>query len=182
MKQYLKINKEYLLRHLFFIAVMIGLSLWFAYDGAVAYPSMTPTQLYVQIEGSEPVNFTNEQLVAFKAQKINSQYGFAFATLFAALIVGLRLWRASRWTFAYDEEGFDFEAHHCQWSDVKSLNDAQWQKKRCFSIVAKDKKIFFDAWHHTGVNEVYAKISSLLKQADDKTSSSTVINDNGGSL
>lgn len=179
MKQCLKINKEYLLRHLFFIAVMFGVSLWFSYDGFISYPSMTPAQLYVQIEGSEPVNFTNGQLEAFKAQKINSQYGFAFVTFFAAMIVGLRLWKAHRWSFAYDDDGFDFGDRHYAWSDVQKLNDAPWQKKRCFSIVADGKKLYFDAWHHVGVEQVHSKISSLLNKAGKESSAINNI-DNGG--
>ena len=87
----LKLNREYALRHLFVVVLMVGLCGWFGYDGFVRYPATPAHDLYVAIEKSEPQ--TGLDLEAFKAQKTKTQYGFTFLTLFvAAQLVAVTRW------------------------------------------------------------------------------------------
>ena len=63
----LRLNPDYLRRHLFAAAVMAALGCWFGYDGAVRYPRMAPDELYRSIEQAEPP--AGADLEAFKRQK-----------------------------------------------------------------------------------------------------------------
>ena len=99
----LRLNPDYLRRHLFAAVVMAALGCWFGYDGAVRYPRMAPDELYRSIEQAEPP--AGADLEAFKHQKTNAQLGLALVLLVAAGVVGLRLFLSSRLDFAWDEAG-----------------------------------------------------------------------------
>ncbi len=152
-----KLNREYARNHLFVTILMLGLGLWFAYDGFVTYPSTPAAQLYEKIEGAAaPENF---DLEAFKKQKIQTQYGFTFFSLVASAIVGLRLLKSARFDCAFDEEGFTVAGTRYSYADVTSVDDSQWEKKGISRVTANGCTFTLDAWHHEGVKEFHEKLN-----------------------
>ena len=154
----LKINREYLMRHLFVVALMVGLCGWFGYDGFVRYPATSPHDLFVGIERAEPPE--EMPLEAFKAQKIKSQKGFAFLALLAGAIVGFRLLKSAGLRFAFDDTGFSVGTRRYEWKDIRSLDDAAWKTKGITRVVLADRTVALDAWHHNGVKEFHERALS----------------------
>jgi len=148
----LKINREYALRHLFVVVVMLGLSGWFGYDGLVRYPATPAAALYKQIEGADAK--PGFDLEKFKDQKTKTQYGFTVLALLVALVVGWRLFGSYSLEFEFDDEGFVYRGKRRSYSEIKKIDRSQWEKK---GIVRVDG-ITLDAWHHVGVKEFYAKL------------------------
>lgn len=160
----LKLNREYAQRHLFVTILMLGLCIWFGYDGFIRYPATEAAQLYVQIEGREaPEGY---DLEAFKRQKIQTQYGFTLLSLLAAAIVGCNLLRSAKFDFEHDDEGFSVKGEKFKYSDIVKVDRSSWQKKgiiRIFVSKAKSNAIMsitLDAWHHIGVKEIEPKLPS----------------------
>ena len=146
----LELNKEYARRHLFVTVIMAGLGLWFGYDGVVRYPATPAAELYRTIEGSDAP--TGYDLEAFKRQKTQTQYGFSILSLLAALIVGLRLYGASRLSFEYDGSGFSYKGRRYDYADIVEIDRRRWKSKTILVLKMKGgEKIILDAWHHTGV-------------------------------
>ena len=152
----LTLNREFAVRHLGVAALMLGLFLWFGYDGLVKYPSTPAAELYRTIEGSDaPEGF---DLDAFKRQKTQTQYGFAALALLAALVVGGHVAWLARFRFEYDDDGFSAGGRPRRaFADVKSADWSKWEKK---GIVRMDG-VTLDSWHHEGVKEV----ASILERA-----------------
>lgn len=151
----LKLNREYALRHLFVVALTVGLCGWFGYDGFVRYPATPAYDLYVAIEKAEPQ--AGADLETFKAQKIGSQKGFALLALLAAAFVACGLWKSSRVRFSFDDNGFIAGTQWYGYGEIKSLDDAAWAKKGITKIVLEGRTVVLDAWHHTGVKEFHEK-------------------------
>ena len=152
----LKVNSEYLTRHLFVTLLMVGLCGWFGYDGFVRYPSTPAAELFTSIEGREPGEreLQGDYLEKFKRQKIQTQYGFTALALLAALVVGLRLLKSCTFEFEFDDEGFVYKGVRRAYADIKQVDRAQWDKK---GIIVVDG-ITLDAWHHLGVKEFAEKL------------------------
>lgn len=140
------LNPEYVQRHLFACAVLLGLGLWFGYDGFIRYPATPAAELYRSIEGSEAPETVN--LEAFKRQKTQTQYGFTFLCLAAGAVVGLRLLKSARLKVTFDETGYTANGRPVAWSDVKTVDRRRWKDK---GIVTVDG-LTLDAWHHKGVH------------------------------
>ncbi len=156
----LRLNPDYLRRHLFAAAVMAALGCWFGYDGAVRYPRMAPDELYRSIEQAEPPADTD--LEAFKRQKTNAQLGLALVLLVAAGVVGLRLFLSSRLDFAWDEAGFSVAGRRHSPADVASLDRSRWESKGILKLkLADGGSVVLDAWHHLGVREAAAELFPL---------------------
>jgi len=156
----LTINKEFLHRHLFVVLLLAGLGVWFGYDGFVTYPNTPAAKLYESIEKSAPpASMTEKQLEAFKTQKIQSQYGFCFALLFASAVVGLHLLAVSRLQFAFDDDGFTWKDRRYSFGDIKSVDRSKWAKKGIVKLALADGTVTLDSWHHTGVTEFEKKIN-----------------------
>lgn len=153
----LVLNKEYARRHLFVTIVMAALGLWFGYDGFVRYPATPAAELYRSIEGSDaPEGF---DLEGFKRQKTQTQYGFTALSLLAALVVGLRLYGASRFKFEFDENGFSFRNRRYTYADIDETDHRQWKSKSILKLRLKDGlRVVLDAWHHVGVKEFEARL------------------------
>jgi len=148
----LTINREYAMRHLFVTLLMTGLCIWFGYDGFVRYPATPAAELYRTIEGSDaPQGFNLE---AFKRQKTKTQYGFTILAGFAALVVGLGLFKSHSFEFEFDDEGFVHRGKRRAYSKIKKVDRSKWEKK---GIVNVDG-IVLDSWHHVGVKEFEAKL------------------------
>ena len=147
----LKLNREYLLRHLFSVLVFVGVGAWFAYDGFVSYPKTDPVKLYASIEGAEPPQGCDVE--KFKAQKIKSQKVFAAFLLVVALAVGAKLAKTAMFKFSWDADGFYVNGKKYVYGDITKLDDSNWDKRSCFILVTKSDKIAFDAWHYLGVRE-----------------------------
>ena len=155
----LKLNREFMTRHVGVALLMLGLGGWFGYDGLVKYPETSAYDLYRSIEKSEPP--AGIDLAAFKTQKTQTQLGFAAFALLAALLVGGHVaWLAS-FKFAFDDEGFVVGGNGKRraFADVKSIDWSKWEKK---GIVRMDF-VTLDAWHHEGVKEVAA----ILKKVEE---------------
>lgn len=156
----LRLNPDYLRRHLFSAAVMAALGCWFSYDGAVRYPRMAPDELYRSIEQAEPP--AGADLEAFKRQKTNAQLGLALVLLVAAGVVGTRLFLSSRLDFAWDESGFSVGGRRYAPADVASLDRSRWESKGILKLkLADGRMVVLDAWHHLGVREAAAELFPL---------------------
>ena len=145
----LKINREFLLRHVFSLAVFVVLGGWFGFDAFVRYPRSDARALYVSIEKSEPGEKVD--LESFKAQKVQ--------TLLAASLVGLHLLCVARFRFEFDESGFSLGDRRFSYSDIKDIDKSKWEKKGVLTVSGDGFKICLDAWHHIGVKEFYAKLA-----------------------
>jgi hypothetical protein len=151
MKQ-LKLNPDFLRRHLAVCILMFGIGCWFGYDGLVTYPKTPAAELYEQIEKSKPKE--GFPLEAFKKQKIQSQYGFMALCFLASVLIGLNIASAARFRFEWDESSFVWKGKKRPISDVKSVNRAQWKKKGIIKLELVDgDRVVLDAWHHAGVKE-----------------------------
>lgn len=152
----LKLNREFLQRHLFVVLLMFGLGCWFGYDGYIRYPKTDAAVLYKSIEGNEAPAGTD--LAAFKAQKTKTQHGFCLLAFLASLVIGLDLVRLSRIKFSFDETGFSSNGKRYAYSDITNVDRSQWEKKGILVIHVDQTSIKLDAWHHTGVKEFSAKL------------------------
>jgi len=150
----LKLNKEFMKRHLFAIVILAGMGVWFGYDGFVTYPNTPAAKLYETIEKSAPPEgMPDVKLESFKKQKIQSQCGFFFALTFVSAAVGLHLLAVSRLQFAFDDDGFTWKGRRYAFGDIKSVDRSKWAKKGILKIVLADGAVTLDSWHHTGVTE-----------------------------
>lgn len=155
----LKINREYLHRHLFVTVLMACLGCWFGYDGLVRYPSTPAADLYRSIELADPPQ--DLDLEAFKRQKTQTQHGFALIALAAALVVGLRLARAARFRFEFDGEGFSCGGRRYAYPDIAETDRSRWETKSILALNMKSgERIVLDAWHHVGVKEFEAGLQT----------------------
>lgn len=149
----LKLNREFLTRHIGVCLLMAGLACWFGYDGFVTYPKTPAAALYESIEKSPAPEGCDVE--AFKSQKIKTQYGLAGLCLLASLAVGLHLLAVSRFRFAFDETGFEWKGERHPYSDVKSVDRSQWGKGKKGILVLRLERetISLDAWHHVPVSD-----------------------------
>lgn len=160
----LKLNREYAARHLFVALLMLALSAWFGFDGFVKYPQTTGHDLYVSIEGAEPP--ANFDLAAFKAQKIQTQYGFTALTFAAFVAVALGLLASARFRFAFDDTGFTYDGARFAYGDIAKVDDRDWEKKGIVRFYVKHPStgavipVKLDAWHHVGVKDFHAKLKA----------------------
>ncbi len=161
----LKLNREYARNHLFVTVLMAGLGLWFAYDGVVRYPATPAAALYERIEKVAPD--PSYDVEAFKRQKIQTQYGFAFLALLTSAVVGLRLLRSARFDFAFDDDGFACGGARFSYADVTAVDDRQWEKKGISRVTARGRVFTLDAWHHEGVKEFHEKIETPVDKRSE---------------
>lgn len=154
----LSLNREYFRNHLFVTVLMAAMSAWFAYDGFVRYPSLDAAALYEKIEGAAPgEGWTQANLEAFKRQKIKTQHGFALLALLASAVVGLRLLKSARFSFEFDDDGFTVGGERHQYSDIKSIDDRDWERKGIMRLDLGGRTVVLDGWHHKGVGDFRAK-------------------------
>lgn len=146
----LTINREYAMRHLFVMLLMLGLGCWFGYDGFVRYPATPAAELYRSIEGADAPE--NVDLEAFKAQKTKTQHSFAFLALLVALVVGVNLFRSFRFQFEFDDEGYAYGGRRRRFGEIGAVDWSRWEKKG----IVKVDGITLDSWHHVGVKEFVA--------------------------
>ena len=149
----LKLNREFAIRHLFVTALLLAMGGWFAYDGYVTYPSMTPEALYEKIEHSQPAS--HEAAVKVYENAIPRQKQFMGLCIVGALIVGLGVLKAWRVSFEYDEAGFVWNGRRMALSDIESVDESQWKKKGILKVKTRCGRITLDAWHNTGVDGFY---------------------------
>ena len=160
----LKLNREYAARHLFVAVLMLALSAWFGFDGFVKYPQTTGHDLYVSIEGAEPPE--NFDLASFKAQKIQTQYGFTALTFAAFVAVALGLFGSARFKFAFDDTGFTHGGARFTYGDIAKVDDRDWEKKGIVRFYVQHPStgavipVKLDAWHHVGVKDFHAKLKA----------------------
>ena len=155
----ISLNREYALRHLFAVLVVLGLAGWFGYDGFVRYPRTDAAALYAAIEGAAPPEGTPPaKLEAFKAQKTGFQRMAALVLLLAGAVVGLRLLASARFRLDFDEAGFTFRGRRYSYADVKALDDRDWGARGIARASLAGRRIVLDAWHHVGVKEFYEKL------------------------
>ena len=153
----LKINREFLRRHLFSLSVFVVLGGWFGFDAFVRYPRSDARALYVSIEKSWPGD--NVDLESFKAQKVQTQRLMASFALLAASLVGLHLLCVARFRFEFDDAGFSIGDRRFKYSDIKDVDRSKWEEKGVLTVSGDGFKIRLDAWHHIGVKEFHSAIS-----------------------
>jgi len=150
----LKLNGEFLRRHLFVFVVFAGMGAWFGYDGFVKYPNMPAADLYAAIESAPPPpEMSEDGLRAFKAQKTASQRGLCAVLTLAALAVGLHLLAVSRFDFAFDDDGFVWKGRRYGFADIRSVDRSRWAKKGILRLALAGGAVTLDSWHHGGVVE-----------------------------
>ncbi len=148
----LKVNREFLVRHLAVCLLMLGMGCWFGYDGLVTYRRAPAAELYEKIESAKPPE--GFPLEAFKEQKIKTQYGFAILCLVASALIGLHLASVAAFRFDWDESSFVWNGKRYQLSDVKSADRSKWKSKGILRLTLSDgTRVTLDAWHHVGVKE-----------------------------
>lgn len=145
------LNPDYVRRHLGVCILLLGLSCWFGYDGLVTYPKTPAAELYESIEKAPPPE--GFDVDAFKKQKTQTQYGLMGFCFFVGSIVGLRLWGASKFRFAWDDSGFTWKGVKHPFSDIRKVGRDHWTKKGILVLNLEHEKIVLDAWHHLGVAE-----------------------------
>jgi len=147
----LQLNREYARRHLGVALLFAAMCGWFLYDGAVAYPQKDET-------------FFEETLHTKKENAIARQFQFAGLTFVFALIVAHGVWRAKRRTLEWNDtemNGTLTGGRPLAFADVAALDLARWKTKGILVAVAKDgRRVTLDAWHHTGVKELAAKLGA----------------------
>ena len=155
----LKLNREFLMRHLFVAVLMFALGCWFGYDGFVGYPSKTPSELYEMIEKSAPPSPEAAQKVYDNA--IPRQKQFMGLALLASLAVGLHLLLVSKLDLSFDDDGFTWNGKKFSYADISRIDDSRWEKKQiCVLFVKGGGKLTLDAWHHTGAKEMHEKLKA----------------------
>lgn len=138
------------MRHIFVAALLLAMGCWFAYDGYVTYPSMTPAELYEKIERAKPPS--EEAAVRVYNSAIPRQKQFMALCLIGSLIVGVGVFRSWRFDFEYDETGFTWKGRRMSIGDIKSVNASKWAKKGVLRLVTPAGGITLDAWHNKGVD------------------------------
>jgi hypothetical protein len=152
------LNKEYAIRHLFVVVLMVALGGWFMYDAFITYPSKPADVLYEEIEGAKAPE--SVELEKFKSQKIASQKGLMIAAFLVSFIVGLRLLKEYRFKLDYDGETFTYNGKTYKFSEITSIDDRAWENKSIFYITIGSRRLKLDGWHHSGVKEFYEKCRS----------------------
>lgn len=155
------LNREYAVRHLFVVVLLLGLSGWFGFDGFVRYPQVDAAALYESIEGEPPPPaMSAEALARFKSQKTDFQRLFALALLVGGVVVGLRLLQSARFALTFDDAGFELNGVRYSYADVQSVDAGKWEKERIARVTLPGRKFVLDGWHHTGVKEFYEKLKT----------------------
>ena len=149
----LRLNREFAIRHIFVTVLLVAMGAWFAYDGYVTYPSMTPEELYQKIEKSEAPS--HEAAMKVYESAVPRQKQFMGLCLVGALIVGLGVLKAWRFSFEYDETGFTWRGRRMELSDIESIDESQWKKKGILKFKTSAGAITLDSWHNTGVDGFY---------------------------
>lgn len=152
----LAVNKEFLVRHLFSLAVFLALCGWFGFDAFRRYPATPAKDLYFSIEKSEPPE--GFDLESFKAQKMQTQRILALLTLLASLGIGVHLIAVARFDFEFDDEGFSWNGRRFAYGEIRETDVSKWEKKNVLAIRGENWRILLDAWHHRGVREFFGKL------------------------
>ena len=145
----LQLNREFAVRHLGVALLMTILCGWFLVDGAVVYPQKDDA-------------YFETTLHTQKDRAIARQYQFAGLTGLAAIIIALGVLRNRRRTLEWDETqmcGSLTGGRPLAFADVDRLDTRRWESKGILVVHAKDgRRVTLDAWHHTGVKELAAKL------------------------
>ncbi|MBR4653339.1 MAG: hypothetical protein IKO72_08265 [Kiritimatiellae bacterium] len=148
----LQLNREFALRHLGVALLMAALCGWFLVDGAIVYPQKDEAYF--------------EQLHTQKQRAIERQFQFAGLTGLAAVVIALGVLRNKRRTLEWDDGkmcGSLTGGRPLHFSDVEKVDDRRWESKGILVVHAKDgRRVTLDAWHHTGVKELAAKLMSAV--------------------
>ncbi len=155
----LRLNPDFARRYAAVALLFFGMGGWFGYDGLVRYPRTGAAALYEEIEKAPPgPEWTPEALDGFKRQKIQSQLGLMAALWAAAAVVAFVLWRAWRFDFAFDDEGFCWQGRRFGMKAVRAVDWRQWRRKGIVIIFVEGRPVRLDAWHHQGVDAFAAKL------------------------
>ena len=150
------LNKEFFVRHLGVTLLMAGLGCWFVFDGAVTYPKMDA------VEFCEKYHKSLENPEQEKANAIVRQYQFASLAFIAALAIGCHLLKVRGESLAWDDDkmiGSLTCGKEALFANVSEVDRRHWDKKGILVVKMDDgRKITLDAWHHTGVKELAAKL------------------------
>ena len=157
-----RLNREFLVRHLFVVLLMFALGAWFGYDGIVRYPATPAHDLYVSIEKSEPPPGVN--LEAFKAQKEKTQIGLMLLSVLAGAAVGAHLYAVSRFRLFFTETGFAYRGRRYRYDDVTGLDDSQWKRKGISVVSCGDVKVKVDSWHHSGIKQFHECVADAVSR------------------
>ncbi len=140
----LKLNREYAVRHLAVAALMLGMSGWFLYDGAVKYPKQDDKFF--------------EEIHAKRETAIARQYQFSAITFVAALVIAGLVGLEARKKFDFGKD------------DVSSVDFSKWEKKRiAYAKLKSGKTVALDAWHFSGVRDFLVELG-YPAPADAQTS------------
>ncbi len=137
------------MRHLGVALLMAGLCGWFLYDGAVSYPQKDDA-------------YFETELHTQKQRAIERQFQFATLTGIAALVIAFGVWRNSRRTLEWDDSqmcGSLTGGRPLAFTDIERVDVRRWASKGILVVTAKDgRQMTLDAWHHTGVKDLAARL------------------------
>ena len=137
----LKLNREYMVRHLAVAALMLGMSGWFLYDGAVKYPKQDDKFF--------------EQIHSKRDTAIARQYQFAGITFAAAVVIAGLVGLESRRKFDFGKD------------DVAEVDFSKWAKKSiAYAKLKNGRTVPLDAWHFLGVREFLAELGHPAPDAN----------------
>lgn len=155
----LQLNREFAQRHLGVAVLFLGLCGWFAYDGLIGYPRMDRETFKEKILHGKQGDFET-----LKNQAIARQYQFAGLCALAAIIIAAGVLRCKRQTLAWDDaqmNGTLTGGRPLAFADVERLDEGKWKSKNILKVHAKDGRVVtLDAWHHTGVQELAARLGA----------------------
>ena len=140
----LKLNREYAVRHLAVAALMLGMSGWFLYDGAVKYPKQDDKFF--------------EEIHSKRETAIARQYQFSALTFAAAVVIAGLVGLEARKRFDFGKD------------DVSEIDFSKWDKKRiAYAKLKNGRTVALDAWHFAGVREFLVELGHPAP-ADEQTS------------
>ena len=166
----LKINREYMMRHLGVAALMAGLCCWFAYDGAVASPQKDESY-FVELHHADPARGAE-----LKKSAIERQFQFALLAALASLVIAGGVLRVKRQTLQWDDAqmcGSLTGGKPIAFSDVMETDNSKWEKKGILVLKSKDgRSVTLDTWHHSGARELAAKFGVKDAEPEQETGES----------
>lgn len=165
----LKLNRDYVSRHLA-VAILLGaVSVWSVYDGAVKYPAdnrVWEAQAGTTVEAAfADERRAKDQLPPHAPYKINEQFYQAGVLALAALVIAGLVWLEARKTLAWDEKEMNGSLTRDKplpFAAIKSCDWSKWESKRIVTVHAADgRAVKLDAWHHAGVTELAKSLPDL---------------------
>ncbi len=175
------LNREYAVRHLGVTALFLAMSLWFVFDGAIAWPN--ENKAWEKERGITAAEYVaanpkcrNSHLkeerdgLPHLPSDFDRQFQFAVLCAAAAAIIGFGVFRNWRSTLEWDDNamtGSLTSGRPLAFAEV-AVDRAKWEKKGILRVYAKDGRcVTIDTWHHSGAGPLCERLLAMTAQATD---------------